>query len=84
MRFLRDTHAIEASEVALLMAVIGPRNHEKGVVDPGRPDAFIGRMRPGGEALSFAVDGADDLAVRPYMEIQEEGFSCFPMFEQRP
>ncbi|MGI5877888.1 MAG: beta-L-arabinofuranosidase domain-containing protein [Christensenellales bacterium] len=64
----------------LLMAVVGERNHENGIIISGRPDEFIGRLRPAGPPLHFEVDGAPDLRVMPYMEIENEGFSCFPMF----
>lgn len=64
----------------LLMAVVGVRNQEYGVVAPGKGEDFIRRLRPADAPLHFTVEGAPELAVAPYLELQREEFTCFPMF----
>lgn len=65
----------------LLMAVIGPRNHEQGVVLPGDAESLIPRLRHAGSPLHFTIDGAEDYVMAPYLEIQEQPFTCFPLFK---
>jgi DUF1680 family protein len=64
----------------LLMAVVGPRNHDKGIVLPGPAATLPARLKPGTTPLGFAIDGCPEHLVRPYYELQTEVFSCFPMF----
>lgn len=66
----------------LLMAVVGPRENENGTVMPGRSDEFISRLSRTGDGLEFAVEGAEGYLVRPYYELQEESFVCFPLFAE--
>lgn len=64
----------------LLMAVVGPRNHDQGIVLPGAAATLPARLTPGSQPLAFAIEGCPDYQVRPYYELQTEAFSCFPMF----
>ena len=64
----------------LLMAVVGMRNQEFGVVVPGRGEDFLSCLIPASQPLHFAVDGAPELSVAPYLELEREEFTCFPMF----
>lgn len=66
----------------LLMAVVGPRNHDLGTVLPGTGATLIERLTVGDAPLSFAIKGSPEYQVRPYYELQSEIFSCFPMFKQ--
>ncbi len=67
----------------LLMAIVGERNHELGIIVEGNAEEFISKLRPTNQPLHYSVEGQPDLAVVPYLEIQEEGFSCFPMFSNK-
>ena len=64
----------------ILMAVVGMRNQEYGVVVPGRGEEFVSRLRPTGEPMRYEIEGAGELSVAPYFELQREEFTCFPMF----
>ncbi|NLO36089.1 MAG: hypothetical protein GX112_07030 [Clostridiaceae bacterium] len=68
----------------LLMAVLGERNSEKGIVLSGRPDSFVSRLSPGSRPLHFVYRDADGTRypVVPYLEIEQEAFTCFPLFRQ--
>ena len=64
----------------LLMALVGPFNHEKGRVLPGNSGGLLARLKPTGTPLTFAIDGVPDVTLRPYFELQREQFTCFPLF----
>lgn len=65
----------------LLMAIVGKRNHDKGIILPGKAADLIGRLKAGKKTLSFAISGSPGYKVQPYYELQTETFSCFPMFK---
>ena len=66
----------------LLMAVVGARSHEKGIVLSGTGDSLPARLRPGEKPLYFVPEGDPAYTVAPYYALQEEHFTCFPMFAQ--
>ena len=65
----------------LLMAVVGKRNHDKGIVLPGKAAELIGRLKAGKKPLHFTIKGSPGYKVQPYYELQTETFTCFPMFK---
>ena len=65
----------------LLLAVLGERNHENGIIMPGTPQEFIDRIKPTDKPLRFTIDGAEGYELAPYFELQEEEYVCYPMFE---
>ena len=66
----------------LLMAVVGERNHEKGIVLSGTGDSLPAGLRPGEKPLCFVPEADSAYTVAPYYALQEERFTCFPMFAQ--
>jgi hypothetical protein len=63
------------------MAVVGKRNHDKGIVLPGKAAELIGRLKAGKKPLHFTIKGSPGYKVQPYYELQTETFTCFPMFK---
>lgn len=72
----------------LLMAVRGPLtsegigDNEPTLVLPLSIDELLGRLVRKGEKLEFAVKGLDEYDVIPYFDLEQEEFSCFPVFEK--
>lgn len=65
----------------VLLAVVGKRNHEDGIVMKGKPQEFLSKLRKTDSPLYFEIDGEEEYFVAPYFEIQNQEFSCYPMFE---
>ena len=65
----------------ILLAVVGKRNHENGIVMKGKPQEFIAKLKKTDSPLYFEIEGEEDCFVAPYFEIQYQEFTCYPMFE---
>ena len=72
----------------LLMAVRGPLtsegigDNEPTLVLPISVDELLERLVRKGEKLEFAVKGLDEYDVIPYFDLEQDEFSCFPVFEK--
>lgn len=72
----------------LLMAVRGPLTNEgigenePTVLLPLSVDELLNRLVRKGEKLEFALRGMDGYSVIPYFDLEQEEFSCFPVFEK--
>lgn len=73
-----DRYAYTAGPI--LMAVVSERNHECGVVLPGKGDELPGKLIET-SPLHYDIAGTDKKLV-PYFELCEEKFTCFPMFRK--
>lgn len=62
----------------ILMAVVSERNHEWGVVLPGKGEELAERLTET-SPLHYDIAGTDKKLV-PYFELVDEKFTCFPMF----
>lgn len=65
----------------VLLALVGKRNHEKGIVMKGTPQEFLSKLVPAEHRLHFNIIGEDEYSVMPYFEIQRQEFVCYPLFE---
>lgn len=65
----------------LLMAVAGAANDaEVGIALPGDGSSLAAALRPTDRPLHFSV-GDTGTTLLPYLEVQEEPFTCFPFFK---
>lgn len=65
----------------LLLAILGERNHENGIVMKGTPQEFKSRLIPDETPLHFSVENCNGYRLIPYFEVQNEQFVCYPMFK---
>ena len=65
----------------LLLAAVAPFNHENGLLLSGMPQELTARLqRNASRPLAFDVQGEPNVILKPYFEVQDEQFTCFPLF----
>jgi DUF1680 family protein len=73
----RGRYALEYGPV--LMAYTSMKGEKENIALQIRREKLIKALKPApGKPLHFTVNGTEDFEFRPYFEIQEESFSCFP------
>ncbi len=72
-----DRYALEYGP--LLMAYVSLKDQKENILLPVSPARLINSLRPvAGKPLHFSIDGNGDFEYMPYLEVQEETFSCYP------
>jgi DUF1680 family protein len=70
-------YALEYGPV--LMACVSLKGEKENLTLQVKREKLIRALKPvPGKPLHYSVSGTDDFEFRPYFEIQEESFSCFP------
>ncbi len=70
-------YALEYGPV--LMAFVNVRGDKDNLKSPVSPEKLIGALKSiPGKPLHFRVEGYDDYEYMPYLEVQDEPFTCFP------
>ena len=54
-----------------------------GVVLDMDPAGYVARLRPTARPLRFDIEGCAPHQVMPYFEIDDEAFTCYPLFPVR-
>ncbi|MBZ5584317.1 MAG: glycoside hydrolase family 127 protein [Acidobacteriia bacterium] len=72
----RPQYAIEYGPI--LMALVGDVDPEGAARVPYPPGELITRLRPAGEPLHFSIEGDPARAYRPYWQVADQVFTCYP------
>ncbi len=72
-----ERYALEYGPI--LMAYVSLKEQKDRIILPSGPDRLIKNLTPvTGKPLHFRVSGNSDFEYMPYLEVQEEQFSCYP------
>jgi uncharacterized protein len=72
-----EKYALEYGPI--LMAFVNMKEQKKDLAIPTNPEKLIKSLKPvAGKPLHFSVNGNTDFEYMPYLEVQDEQFSCFP------
>ncbi len=65
----------------LLLAVVGGRNHNNGIVLPFEPEEFISKLHPTDTPLKWTIEGEEEYYVIPYYVLERQSFTCYPLYK---
>lgn len=72
-------YAVEYGPILMAMVNVDPKKSVTGVKTS--PENIKKQLKPiQGKPLHFSIGGNKEFEYRPYFELQEENFSCFPEF----
>ncbi|MCL6101735.1 MAG: hypothetical protein M1292_04495, partial [Bacteroidetes bacterium] len=72
-----DRYALEYGPI--LMAYVSMKEETKNLMLPISSTKLIKSLKPvEGKPLHFTVNGNSDFEYMPYLEVQNEPFTCFP------
>jgi DUF1680 family protein len=75
--YLDGRYALEYGPI--LMAYVSMNGEKKDIRLPVAPEKLVKSLRPvAGKPLHFTVAGVRDFEYMPYMEVQDESFTCYP------
>jgi DUF1680 family protein len=68
----------------ILMAATRVSNSQNEIRINAQPEKLVKNMKPiPGQQLSFTINNNNDIQYRPYFELQEEPFSCYPAISDK-
>ncbi|MEI6297928.1 MAG: hypothetical protein WCO84_09935, partial [bacterium] len=68
----------------VMMAALNVSNPQKEIRIRANADKLVKSMKSmPGKPLCFSVEGNKDLQYRPYFELQDELFSCYPLISEK-
>jgi hypothetical protein len=67
-----------------MMAALNVGNPQKEIGIHANAEKLVNRIKAiPGKPLCFSIEGNKDLQYRPYFELQDELFSCYPLISEK-